>query len=257
MSAFPAPQLSPPVPEAELMSASDADDSRQPGIPPSATAVMPMGVVTSPQLGELFAALAQAQGNLTDPAATGTNEDLGTRHLTLSGVLSASRQALKSQDLCIVQCPLGTHVRTILGHKSGQFIQCDTPLLLGRSDLLPMQALASAVSFARRIALTSLIGVAQADDDGQTTGLAGGSSRPALASVSSISGAPGTSPAAASPRRGFSVQATIDAINGKTTVAELDAAKTRVEAAFSGEDLNQALEAIEKRRQSITAASTS
>jgi hypothetical protein len=217
---------------------------------------MSTGVVTSPELGELFAALAQAQGSLTDPAASGTNEELGTRHLTLSGVLSASRQALKAHDLCVIQCPLGSHLRTILGHKSGQFIQCDTPLLLSRNDLLPMQALASAVSFARRIALTSLIGVAQADDDGQTTGLLAGSARHTLASVSSVSGAAGAPPVAASARRGFAVSGTIDAINTKTTVAELDDAKLRVEAVFNGEDLTQILSAIEKRRQSITAAPT-
>ena len=257
MSAILASQTNTPAALADDLPASDVDASAQPSTAPAASPQVPTSVVTSRELGELFAALAQAQGSLIDPAATGTNDELGTRHLTLSGVLSASRQALKAQDLCVVQCPLGSHLRTILGHKSGQFIQCDTPLLLSRSDLLPMQALAAAVSFARRIALTSVIGVAQPDDDGQTTGLSAGSPRPALASVSSIAAATGASPAATSARRGFSVQATIDAINAKKTGEELDDAKIRVEAAFSGADLNQALQAIETRRQSITAASVS
>lgn len=260
MSAIPSPQCAAAPPLADGLSTSGADASQQPGNAPLAEPLVPpvpLGVLTSPELGDLFAALSEAQGTLTDLAATGTNEGLGTRHLTLSGVLSGSRQALKAQGLCVVQCALGTHVRTILGHKSGQFIQCDTPLLLSRSDLLPMQALASAVSFARRIALTSMIGVAQADDDGQTTGMPTGASRPALAAVSTIAGASGASPGGALPRRGFSLQATIDAINAKTSVEELDDAKTRVEAAFTGESLKDALRAIDSRRQIIITASNS
>ena len=206
--------------------------------------------VTSSELGDLFGALSQAQDSLTDPAATGMNEDLGTRHLTLAGVLAAARPVLKENGLCIIQMPAGDYLRTILGHKSGQFIQCDTPLLQGRADLVPMQALASAVSFARRIAATSMLGVAQPDDDGQSTGVPSVTGRPALGLVSASSGADGAPVSTA--RRGFSVTATIDAIKGKSTASELDDAKLRVEAAFSGEDLQAALAAIEERRKALS-----
>lgn len=206
--------------------------------------------VTSSELGDLFAALSQAQATLTDPAATGMNEDLGTRHLTLSGVLAAARPVLKENGLCIIQMPVGDYLRTILGHKSGQFIQCDTPLLQGRADLVPMQALASAVSFARRIAATSMLGLAQPDDDGQSTGVPSVTGRPALGLVPAPSGTSGAS--VSNVRRGFSVAATIDAINGKSTASELDDAKLRVEAAFSGEDLQAALAAIVERRKALS-----
>lgn len=207
--------------------------------------------VTSQDLGELFQALSDIQAKVENPTATGTNEDLGTRHLTLAGVLIAARPLLREHGLCIVQMPSGGFLRTILGHKSGQFIQCDTPLLLERSDLTPMQALASAVSFARRIAMTSILGMAQPDDDGQGTGAQGMAPRPAL----SLAGGAGTaaSAAAGQPRRGFSVTATIEAIKAKTLVSELDDAKVRVESAFKGDDLKQALDAIEERRRVLTA----
>ena len=45
---------------------------------------------------------------------------------------------------------------------------------------------------------------------------------------------------------------TIDAINAKATPAELDEARKRVEAAFTGDDLKTALEAIEARLQAIS-----
>ena len=215
--------------------------------PPETTSRAP---VTSPELGELFGALSQAQATLTDPPATGTNEDLGTRHLTLAGILASARPVLKDNGLCIIQMPADGYLRTILGHKSGQFIQCDTPLLQGRADLVPMQSLASAVSFARRIAATSMLGVAQPDDDGQSTGAPGSAVRPALGLVAVGSGN-GSTPVPAA-RRGFSVAATIEAIKGKTTASELDDAKLRVEAAFSGDDLQAALTAIDERRQALS-----
>lgn len=210
--------------------------------------------VTSPELGQLFGALSQAQATLTDPAATGINEDLGTRHLTLAGILAAARPVLKENGLCIIQMPTGDYLRSILGHTSGQFIQCDTPLLQGRADLVPMQSLASAVSFARRIAATSMLGLAQADDDGQSTGVPRLTGRPTLGVVPASSGTDGAPVAQA--RRGFSVTATIDAIKGKSTAGELDDAKLRVEAAFSGDDLQAALAAIEERRQALASAAS-
>ena len=150
--------------------------------------------------------------------------------------------------------PTGDYLRSILGHTSGQFIQCDTPLLQGRADLVPMQSLASAVSFARRIAATSMLGLAQADDDGQGTGVPRLTGRPTLGVVPASSGTDGAPVTQA--RRGFSVTATIDAIKGKSTAGELDDAKLRVEAAFSGDDLQAALAAIEERRQALASAAS-
>lgn len=207
----------------------------------------------SPELGELFAALSAVQGELADPAATGLNETVGNRHLTLSGVLGCARPVLARHGLCIIQCVMDTQLRTILGHKSGQFIQSDVPLLMGRPELLPMQAMASAVSFARRIAATAMVGIAQADDDGQATASAQSTSRPSLAFVAPIAPIAGSQAGQSATRRGFSVSATIDAINAKATPAELDEARKRVEAAFSGDDLKSALDAIEARLQAISA----
>lgn len=205
--------------------------------------------VMSKELGELFGALCTAQATLSQPLATGSNEDLGTRHLTLAAVLLAARPALRDNGLCLIQVPAGNCLRTILGHKSGQFIQCDTPLLLGRDDLVPMQGLASAVSFARRIAATSMLAIAQPDDDGQSTATPGQSGRPTLGLVPT--GAPADAASIPAARRGFSVNATIEAIKGKSTASELDDAKLRVEAAFSGDDLKAALDAIDERRRAL------
>lgn len=217
--------------------------------------------VTTKDVGELFAALSELQAGMVDPSPGGVNETLGTRHLTLAGVLSAARPLLKANGLCIVQMPAGAYLRTILGHKSGQFIQCDTPLLMARSDLVPMQALASAVSFARRIAATSVLGVAQPDDDGQSTGLVTGvdtdlrpgATRPSLGLVAGA--LPEGTPATA-VKRGFSVAATIEAIKSKSTHAELDDAKTRVEAVFRDADLKEVLDAIEDRRKALAPAAS-
>lgn len=231
----------------ELNHSSDAVVSMAQSAP-----VVDRAPTTSPELGELFAALSAVQGELADPAATGLNETIGNRHLTLSGVLGCARPVLAKHGLCMVQLVLGTHLRTVLGHKSGQFISCDVPLLMGRPELLPMQAMASAVSFARRIAATAMLGIAQADDDGQATAGAQFVPRPSLAVVAPIAAVAATQAAQPATRRGFSVAATIDAINAKATPAELDEARKRVEAAFTGDDLKSALEAIEARLQVIS-----
>lgn len=203
-------------------------------------------VTKSAELGELFQALCAAQAALQNPSATGTNEDLGTRHLTLASVLSLARPVLLEYGLCILQMPSGRFLRTFVGHKSGQYIQCDIPLLLQVVDLTPMQALAAAVSFARRIVVTSVLGLTPSDVDG---GDAGTPRAPGSLSVVHSRTQPSAAPQA---QTGFSVRATIDAINAKTKVSELDDAQLRVKAAFTGRDLEETLEAIEVRRRTLS-----
>jgi len=99
----------------------------------------------------------------------GTNRHFDSKHATLSGVTSAVRPVLNKCGLSYLQ--LLTNIdgapalTTILMHTSGEKIEATTPLLLGgKSD---PQSHGSAITYARRYGLLSILGlVGDEDDDG-------------------------------------------------------------------------------------------
>jgi len=87
----------------------------------------------------------------------------------LSAVLSAGREALSKNDLAVIQTTepsdAGIVVITTLAHKSGEWIRgklCMTPV---KND---PQGIGSCITYARRYALSAIVGIAQVDDDGNT-----------------------------------------------------------------------------------------
>ena len=84
----------------------------------------------------------------------------------LSNVLDACRKALSANDLAIMQPikMLETHlvVETLLAHSSGEWIKSEIIIdSIGKDP----QAIGSALTYARRYALSALLGVASEEDD--------------------------------------------------------------------------------------------
>ena len=147
---------------------------------PSAAAEDQLQVVLSivrfsPTCGALFGALATAQGEFTDVERTLKAKIESTRakyeyaYAPLDEVLSAVRPALSKNGLAIMQFPFTSRgaltVRTMLGHSSGEWMENDLAIGMASSD---PQSLGSAITYLRRYALMSNLGVAPAyDDDGQ------------------------------------------------------------------------------------------
>src|ERR1043165_2619156 len=106
--------------------------------------------------GELFAALAKAQGEIEGAKKDSDNPTFQSRYADLESVWSACRAPLTQNGLSIWQHVIHgadgrAYLQTTIAHVSGQTLSDDgIPLLLGRQD---MQGLGSALTYARRYGL--------------------------------------------------------------------------------------------------------
>ena len=123
----------------------------------------------------VFVALCAAQGEMesvTKSAANGAfKKPDGTisRYANLASVVDAVRPALSKHGLSfyhqIVECLVapGAAMRTTLSHgESETSICCDVPLIFAVNT---MQGMKSATTYAKRVGLESITGVAPEDDD--------------------------------------------------------------------------------------------
>ena len=121
----------------------------------------------SPEIKELALALSKAQAEIKDASRHGENPHFGSHYATLSDVWDVCRGPLSKNGLSIIQSPSTTpegaiRVTTLLAHGSGQWLE--DSLELYPRDKGP-QAAGSAISYARRYSLMSIVGVTAADDD--------------------------------------------------------------------------------------------
>jgi hypothetical protein len=140
-------------------------------------------MMQSEQINELAKALAAAQSEIEDPKKTRTGKVSGTsksgrdfnyeyKYADISDVLKNCRAALAKHEIAVTQPTAvdgGTlFIRTRLLHSSGQWIESDYPVCSIQGD---HQKMGAAMTYARRYALTSLVGVA-ADEDTDGAGAA-------------------------------------------------------------------------------------
>ena len=121
----------------------------------------------SEQINEIAAAIAKAQGQIKGASKDANNPFFKSKYADLASVWDACRGALSANGLAVIQSPSasGTSVSvdTLLAHASGQWI-AGTVSVTAREDT--PQAIGSAVTYLRRYALQSFVGVAPEDDDG-------------------------------------------------------------------------------------------
>jgi hypothetical protein len=128
-----------------------------------------MAIEKSLELGELATALAKAQATMEGAKKDAANPFFKSRYADLASVWEACREPLSSNNLSVVQTASGdlegnVHVTTMLLHASGQWIQ-DT-LTMKPKENTP-QGIGSTITYARRYALSAMVGVAPEDDDGE------------------------------------------------------------------------------------------
>lgn len=138
---------------------------------------------TSPSIANLAKALSLAQGEMTFAAKQSENPFFSrgnyvAKYADLASVWAACRGPLSNHGLAVTQ-----HVRTdehfivsvetILMHESGEWIASTLrvpvmPMVVekGQPKEITPQAIVSASTYARRVSLAAIIGLAQADDDG-------------------------------------------------------------------------------------------
>lgn len=121
----------------------------------------------SPEIGELAAALAIAQGEITGALKDSANPFYKSRYADLASVWDACRASLSKNGLAVIQTASTSEagaavITTTLAHKSGQWIRGTLAMMPVKSD---PQGMGSALTYARRYALAAMVGVAQVDDD--------------------------------------------------------------------------------------------
>ena len=133
---------------------------------------------SSGSIGSLAAALAKAQGELTNPekSLVGTIPANGPggaermfRYASLSSGLDIVRKVLGQHEIATMQTTAIdqaagiVNLTTVLAHASGEWISSDWPVC-AVSDTATPQRMGAALTYARRYALFTLVGIAGEDD---------------------------------------------------------------------------------------------
>lgn len=130
-------------------------------LPPDA-----MSIEQSAELGKLFEALAKAQAEMRPAVMDMKNPHYNSRYASLTSIQDAYREPLAKHGLALIQQIFfdgdAYWIRTLLGHSSGQWLSNEFKLLIEKSN---MQGLGSAVTYARRYGISSLVGVVDTEDD--------------------------------------------------------------------------------------------
>ena len=125
-------------------------------------------MTTSDQIADLAAALVHAQGEMGGALKDSANPFFKSKYADLESVWGACRGPLAKYGLAVVQSPsaegLRVSVETLLIHTSGQWIR-GTVSVAAKED--SPQAVGSCITYLRRYALQSFVGVAPEDDDGE------------------------------------------------------------------------------------------
>lgn len=120
---------------------------------------------TSEQINEIAAALAKAQAEIENPTFNKTNPHFKSQYADLASVLNAVRPALSKHGIAIMQMSgmeeAGVVLYTRLTHSSGQWIESVYPVTISQKH----QDIAAAMTYAKRISLSAIAGVAGEDDD--------------------------------------------------------------------------------------------
>jgi len=141
-------------------------------------------MTTSESINELATALSKAQGQIKGAIKDAENPHFRSRYADLASVWDACRDALSKNGLSIIQGARATacgdggwtaEVETRLLHNSGQWIADALTMPVGKADA---HGITGAVTYARRMGLAAMVGVAPEDDDGNAAVL-GSSAKPA------------------------------------------------------------------------------
>ena len=117
----------------------------------------------SPELDKLFQALCIVQSQLKHAPKSEENPFFKSKYADLPELLDTGRPIASANGIAISQFPTGNGgLTTVIGHESGQYIMSTMYMTL--LDNKP-QTLGSCLTYARRYAYASVLGIAQDDDD--------------------------------------------------------------------------------------------
>ncbi|NCB64307.1 MAG: hypothetical protein EOM52_12055, partial [Clostridia bacterium] len=121
----------------------------------------------SPTIGKLAEALAKAQGMMTTAKKDSDNPFFNSRYADLAACWEVCREPLAKNGLAIIQTTTPTTDGTVrvvstLAHASGEWIRGELAVKPVKAD---PQGIGSALTYARRYGLCSLVGIVADEDD--------------------------------------------------------------------------------------------
>lgn len=127
----------------------------------------------SHEMNELASALSKAQGEMQPAAFNRVNPHYKNRYADFTSCMDACRQPLSKNGLAVSQLPNFTAdgkfvLTTLLVHCSGQWMACEFPMNTKNDNI---QAIGSAMSYAKRYSLCGMLGIVadeDVDDDGNS-----------------------------------------------------------------------------------------
>ena len=143
---------------------------------------------TSEEIKDIATALAKAQGEITNPTFNKTNPHFKSAYADLASVLNAVRPVLSKHGISIMQMTnleeAGLVLYTRLTHTSGQWIESVYPV----SSSAKHQEIAASLTYAKRLSLSAIAGVAgEEDDDGNAANTAPVSTKATKKETSNLS----------------------------------------------------------------------
>tara|TARA_R100000655_G_scaffold20867_2_gene42931 strand:+ start:6365 stop:6856 length:492 start_codon:yes stop_codon:yes gene_type:complete len=124
----------------------------------------------SNKIDKLAAALSKAQSEIRGAVASSVNPFFKSNYADLDTVIKSCFPQLTKNGLSIIQgndtCDKGSfYVTTMLLHESGQWIKSKLKMPITKKDA---QGVGATCTYARRFALSAMVGIAQTDDDGNS-----------------------------------------------------------------------------------------
>jgi hypothetical protein len=121
---------------------------------------------TSETIKTISPALLKAQKTIGAAKKGATNPFFHSTYADLGSVMEACKEHLNENGITILQPIVNMVVETILLHETGEWISSETPIVCKEQN--NPQALGSAVTYARRYGLQSMVFIPAEDDDGNS-----------------------------------------------------------------------------------------
>jgi len=138
---------------------------------------------TSPEIGELVKARIAAAAEIRNAGKNAKNPHLGNKYADLESVLEAI-SGIHKHGLALFHAVEGDTdnviVTALLAHDSGQFLECSLAITPepNKAGKRTAQQVGSAITYGRRYTAAALLGITQADDDGnEASGVGNGGGR--------------------------------------------------------------------------------
>jgi hypothetical protein len=120
---------------------------------------------TSESIIKIAPAYLTAQKLIESAVKDAENPFFHSKYANLNAVMDACKKALNDNQISILQPVMGDVVETILLHSSGEWFSSQTAIVTNKQN--DPQAMGSAISYARRYGLQSMVFIGAEDDDGE------------------------------------------------------------------------------------------